>query len=236
MTTAANSKRFAVIGHRGSSAVAPENTLTAFRRAQDDGADAIELDVHCTRDGVAVIMHDEDIQRTTSSTGLVAELDFAALANVKGADGLPVPTLTEALDSVSIPVQIEIKDPRSVFAVLDAVRGRSDLSRLVLSSFDLEVLKVVRRSLPEAQLGLITPRLDEAVIAKAVGVDASSVYSGIRETTRASIASAHDAGLLAYVWVINDEVGLRQAIELGADGVTTDDPGALVTLLGRRSE
>ncbi|MGV9798556.1 glycerophosphodiester phosphodiesterase [Mycobacterium sp. NPDC003449] len=224
---------FAVIGHRGTPAVVPENTLTSFRRAEADGADAIELDVRSTRDGTTIVMHDPDISRTTTGHGAVADLEAASLRGIAGADGLPPPTLAAALDSVTVPVQVEIKDPRSAPTVVDEIRRRPDRERFTLSSFDSAVLRKIKESFPQGRLGLISDRLDDAVIATAVGLGAGAVYAGIQATSRTAVTAAQDAGIQVYVWLVNDAVSLERAIALGVAGVTSDNPGAIVRMLGR---
>jgi len=140
--------RVMIAGHRGDPAYYPENTMVSFRSAVDKGADMIETDVHMTRDGVLVLMHDHTVDRTTDGTGLVSELTAAEIAALR-VSGEPVPTLREFLEyvaSTDVLINIEMKDyfDGSNAAFVDEALGKiyamveefGLLDRCVFNSFD----------------------------------------------------------------------------------------------------
>jgi len=161
-----------VIAHRGASSIAPENTLLAFRLAMEAGADMIETDVHLTRDGVAVLIHDADLARTTDCSGLVSEIEHVDLAACDAGywfappgrmkhpyRGLKiaVPALADLLALVDgtndrVRVNLEIKtngsptiDQRCVDTVMDVVVANGWCERVLLSSFDTRVIDLLGR-------------------------------------------------------------------------------------------
>src|SRR5215213_7066267 len=97
------------IGHRGASGLEPENTLRAFRRAEVEGADALELDLRVTRDGHLVVLHDRTVNRTTDGTGLVGELTLAEVQELDAGMGEKVPALREILEATTLPIHAELK-------------------------------------------------------------------------------------------------------------------------------
>jgi len=222
----------AVIGHRGVRAIMPENTLAGFRRAQEVGADGIELDVRVSKDGIPVIMHDDDITETTNGQGRVRDLTLAELQAVELDDGLGIPTLKEALDCNDLTVQVEIKDPNDVSAIAEEISRRGDLHRFVLTSSVPDVLRLIRETPYDATpVGWIPRFLDSEAIRVAKKFDATWLYPGIEGSHKSAVDEAHAAGMTVHMWMINDLPTLRRAIELGVDGVTSDDPGAVVSML-----
>jgi glycerophosphoryl diester phosphodiesterase len=101
---------FLTIGHRGIMGVEPENTLRSFIAAQQAGLDLIELDLHLSKDGALVVMHDADVDRTTDGSGPIAEKTLAELRVLDAGRGERVPVFEEVLDAVTAPLQAEIKD------------------------------------------------------------------------------------------------------------------------------
>ena len=117
-----------IVGHRGASAHAPENTLAAFRRALEDGAQLLECDVHLSADGQVVVMHDETVDRTAAPdsplrTGAISDLTRAQLDAVLLADGERVPSLAELLEMTTAPLFIEVKVASAAKAVAELLRA-----------------------------------------------------------------------------------------------------------------
>ncbi|HEU5061407.1 MAG TPA: glycerophosphodiester phosphodiesterase family protein, partial [Kofleriaceae bacterium] len=144
-----------VLGHRGASAHAVENTMAAFERARADGADGVELDVRLGRDGTLVVFHDDDLRRLAGRAERIADLDAGQLARVELAGGARIPRLEEVLEATSpLLVNVEIKPPgwRSarevVRAVARCVERAAAMDRVLVSSFDAAVVALVRRTTP----------------------------------------------------------------------------------------
>jgi glycerophosphoryl diester phosphodiesterase len=162
--------RTLVVAHRGASAEGPENTLAAFRLALEQGAPAVECDVHLSADGFPVVIHDETVDRTTNGKGAVAALTRAALRRLDAGSwrgnrfaGEPIPTLEETLDLCAGRARlfIELKAGRAqeervrlVDVTLEAVAG-APRTEVAVISFDPEVVALVARRRPDLPLGLL---------------------------------------------------------------------------------
>jgi glycerophosphoryl diester phosphodiesterase len=126
---------FLTLGHRGVMGVEPENTLRSFVRAEASGMDAIELDLHLSKDGALVVMHDVDVDRTTDGSGPIAARTLAELRELDAGQGERIPVFEEVLDAVSSPLQAEIKDVAAARALADVIRERDLVGRVEVSSF-----------------------------------------------------------------------------------------------------
>jgi glycerophosphoryl diester phosphodiesterase len=224
----------AVQAHRGSPDAAlgvRENTLEAFFRARQLGADGVELDVRMTRDGALAVHHDPVI----AGIGAVSELE---------ADQLPefVPLLPAVLDAcVGLTVNIEIKnlpgepgfDPEEVLAreVVDLVTASGWTSSVVVSSFWPDTLVAVRDAGPEIATGLLVARWFEPAeaVGAAVGRGCTALHPSVDLVSRVLVEEAHDAGLSVATWTLNDRDRIGAMAELGVDTVITDDVATALT-------
>ncbi|HSG88898.1 MAG TPA: glycerophosphodiester phosphodiesterase family protein, partial [Pseudomonadales bacterium] len=198
--------RFLCVGHRGASGLAPENTLAAFERALELGVDAIELDVHRC-EGELVVIHDDDLARTTSGRGRVAETPLAAVRQVDAGDGQRVPLLTEVLDLVgeTVLLNIELKGVATAGPVVDLLRARgADPQRYLLSAFDHAELHAARAAAPEFPRGALFGRLEGDPVSAARAVDAVSVNLARRTVRAAPVEAIRAAGLGVLVYTVND--------------------------------
>lgn len=224
-----------ILGHRGASGEAPENTLRAFALAAAQGADGIELDVQPTADGVLVIMHDETVDRTTNGAGRVAELSYAALAALDAGGGERVPTLAEALQLARgrLLVDIEIKDPGiepEVAALVDQL-GMTD--RVVISSFLPASLAAMRAVAPALPRWLLSVDWSPAVLATALALGAAGVAPRYPAIDAMLVETAHRHGLAVIAWTVNQLGDLRRLLDLGLDAVITDYPARALAAAGR---
>ncbi|MFI5670403.1 glycerophosphodiester phosphodiesterase [Streptomyces sp. NPDC051704] len=218
---------FLTIGHRGVMGVEPENTLRSFVRAERSGMDVIALDLQLSKDGVLVVLHDAEVDRTTDGSGAVADLTLAALRELDAGHGERVPVFEEVLDAVRTPLQVSVQDGPTAAALAELVL-RHDLSaRVEVASFDDAVLAGTARLLPGvrttlyADLRMTHPR---SVEDRALAVGANTVALGIRELTLAMVESVHAAGLRVTGWTVNTLQQLRLARALELDGAATDFP------------
>lgn len=219
--------RMVMCAHRGSPAAAPENTLASFRRAEDEGADEIELDLRVSADGRLVVIHDETVDRTTDGAGAVADLTFEQLRALD-AGGEPVPSFESVLDAVNTALQVEIKAPEAVGHLAGLLRERpAELRRLSPCSFDPDVIAELVRFFPSVPVGLIAPAGSAEGVALAAALGASRVLFGWPGATRALVARAHRRGLDVSVWPVDTPGQLRAARDLGVDGFTTDHPAVI---------
>lgn len=228
-----------VIGHRGASAYAPENTMPAFALAADQGADMVELDVQRTADGALVVFHDETIERWG---GVQRRVDTCTLADMQALDigGAQVPTLAEVCAFArerGLQLNIEIKADGIAEAVVQVVRQERASELVICSSFSaaaLTELVAAAPSLPRAYLmGTETYQLD-------VRLRESWPFAALRAYDCAAWHPAYQipllhqvvplvqrAGVKVNVWTVNDPVTMRQLLVLGVDGIITDTPDVL---------
>lgn len=249
-----------VMAHRGGAGLWPENTLYAFERAARLGSDVLEMDLHTTADGALVVIHDGTVDRTTNGHGAVNRMTLDQLKRLDAAynwstdggrsyplrgQGITVPTLSElfkAFPRVRFNIDIKQERPSPVRAFCRLMRERGVTDRVMVASFDAEVLKEFRRECAEVptsaspadvQSFLALKTLDqpgtEALAAHALQVPE---YVGGRQVlTKDFVEAAHRRRLQVHAWTINDEAAMRRLIALGVDGIITDYPDRLVALL-----
>ncbi|MBK9384944.1 MAG: hypothetical protein IPN34_09025 [Planctomycetes bacterium] len=255
-----------ILGHRGARSLAPENTLPSFQLALDLGADGIELDLHLSQDGVAVVHHDESLMRCTDAPQRwpsrapwsiesftareLAELDAAcAFSGALPPGRYHVPTLDEVLAAL-VPrgalLDLELKTIPLAHAgllerVLESIQRAGAEAQVLLSSFDHQLLRRAGELAPEIPRGVLSAErlvdaaayVREAVGAQiflpgAAGACAALPTQTSRGFDRAGVAReierCHAAGVLVVPWTVNDPAQQRALLELGVDGLCTDDP------------
>ncbi|MFH8570934.1 glycerophosphodiester phosphodiesterase [Streptomyces sp. NPDC017993] len=215
---------FLTIGHRGIMGVEPENTLRSFVRAEHEGLDVIELDLHLSKDGALVVMHDADVDRTTDGTGPIAERTLAELRELDAGRGERIPVFEEVVDAVRAPLQAEIKDVAAAQALAEVMRSRDLVGRVDVISFHDEALAAIRTLLPGVRTALVGSRYGADVVDRAQAVGASMLSLNIRRLTLELVERAHAAQLKVLGWTVNTHDHLRLARGLGLDGVVTDQP------------
>lgn len=239
-----------VVAHRGASVEQPENTIEAFEAAIDAGADAVEFDVRMTKDGVAVVMHDPDVSRTTAGTGLVSSMTLEEVRRLRielpagGAAG--VPTLEEALECLAgrAAADIEIKNlpgepgfepdrERAVEATHDALDAVGFSGQVIVSSFNPGSIAHSRVLRPDVPTGLLTD-FDVSgaeALTRAQADEHPWVLPFVLKVLEAADGFAdlvHSGGALLGVWIVDDPETARHLFELGTDAVATNDPRAIV--------
>lgn len=253
------------LAHRGASARAPENTLEAFRLGLEDGAGGLELDAHMTRDGHVIVIHDEDVDRTTDGTGTVRDLDLADLQRLDagcrftadGSDspyrgrGVRVPTLGEVFrEFPEVAVNVEIKDgrPGAEVSVLRVIQQARAEGRTIVAGQKHEVIRRFRRisggeiptaaSRREISVFFLLSRLGlEGLLVPAY--DALQVpvrHRGIEIPTPRFLAAARSRGVRVDVWTINEATEMNRLLDLGADTIMTDRPEVLSGVLASRQQ
>lgn len=228
-----------VIGHRGGAALAPENTLAGIEAGLAAGADGVEIDVRLCADGIPVLMHDVDVDRTTSGSGRV---DVLSLDDLRS---LGVPTLERVLELLPADRRliVELKgtpwepghDPAEPLArAVGALLANRATPRLTVSSFNPLALAVFQTAAPDIATGVLTsPAFDldsnlAAVVAH--GHDECHVPAEILD--QGFVERAHGAARLVIAWTVNDPEIVRTLSGWGVDGVITDDPRMALAVLG----
>lgn len=248
-----------VIAHRGDSHNFPENTLSAFRAAATVGADGCEFDVRATRDGQIVVLHDDSLDRTTRprvskekknklSTRTLDEVKKLDAGSWKGAQfaGEKIPTLDEALsvlkNSPCRPV-IEVKEEGLETGILDALNKSNLADRAIIIAFSTEVVKNFRRLAPQIPVALLKGgkapgnknKFAKELIAHTRALDISIVNLQHTLLSPELIAILHKNGITIWTWTVDDPHRMQELIDWGIDGITTNKPALLKTLLAKQS-
>ncbi|MET9535181.1 glycerophosphodiester phosphodiesterase family protein [Streptomyces sp. NPDC006649] len=204
--------------------VEPENTLRSFRHAEQAGMDAIELDLHLSKDGALVVMHDTDVDRTTDGKGAIADRTLAELRELDAGQGERIPVFEEVLDAVGSPIQAEIKDAAAARALAEVMLRRDLAGRVEVSSFHDEAVSEIAALVPGVRTVLIASRWGPDIVARAKAAGAATVALNIRRLTLETVEKAHAEGLKVLGWVVNTQDHLRLVRALDLDGATTDYP------------
>lgn len=234
-----------VIAHRGYSAKAPENTMAAFELALAAGADGIELDVHLTRDGEIVVMHDEKVNRTTNGTGPITAYTLAELKALDagswfGPDfaGQRVPTLRQVLDLIKgkdILLNVEIKTGlgfehlnEKLVALLDQY---DRWERTIISSFNHYALAHLITVKPQARTAILysAALVNPWVYAKSIGVTVLHPYH--HTLIPEIVTAAQQNGMMVNAWTIDEEADVQRAKMCRIDGIITNQPERVKSLL-----
>jgi len=202
----------------------PENTLRSFAAAQQAGLDVIELDLHLSKDGALVVMHDTDVDRTTDGTGPIAEKTLTELRALDAGRGERVPVFEEVLDAVRSPLQAEIKDIAAARALAEVMIRRNLVPRVEVSSFHDEAIAEIGRLVPGVRTALIGSRFGPDIVERAVEAGAGTVCLNIRRLTLEVVEAARKADLKIIGWVVNTQDHLKLVRALELDGATTDYP------------
>lgn len=229
-----------IIGHRGARCCAPENTIPSFKLAIEAGVDGIELDVHMTKDGELVVIHDDTLDRTTTGSGYVKDYTINELrkldAGVKfGVEwrGVKIPTLDEVLREFGNKTSfvIELKHGSDVYPsieeeVLNLVKKHNVKAKIV--SFDFNALERVRQLDDSVELGLIFIGKARWFIDIAKKLKAQWLQAEYRLINESDVKITHEAGLKIGAWTINDIDIAIKLTEMGVDEITTDNPSLII--------
>lgn len=235
-----------VIGHRGASGEAPENTLAAFALAFEQGAEGIELDVQITKDGEIVVCHDLTLDRTTNGSGLICEHNWEELNSLDAGiwfsqafTGERIPHLRQVFELVPRGhlINVEVKhayEGRMVKALLAFLDEMDRWEDIVISSFDHKLIHEIKQAQPKAKVGLLYAAnlIDHAAYAKQLGVDVFSLHPYHQCINKEDVVAAEAAGLAVYPYTANDVADYKRLIAAGVTGIITDYPARLRNLLG----
>jgi glycerophosphoryl diester phosphodiesterase len=228
--------RLLIIGHRGASTSAPENTLAAISLAAEQGADGVEFDVQLSADGYPIIMHDDTVDRTTNGTGVVTTLTLAELKQLDAGEGQQIPTLDEIFEQFSrhLLYNVELKlnemDNRPnegiEAAVADCIQRHNLAHRVLVSSFDAPTVQRAQQLMPAAVLiGLLRePQQRRDLVLQPLGQADHPCWVMVDE---AYMAWARQHNLRVHVWTVDDPAEAQRLIDLGVHGLITNNPGHL---------
>ncbi|GAB4516851.1 MAG: hypothetical protein Kow0047_28700 [Anaerolineae bacterium] len=230
-------RRFLRVGHRGASAYAPENTLTAFRRAIELGADAVELDVRLSADGVPVVIHDAELLQSGGNKRRVRDLTVGELQSVDVGGGEHIPTLAEVIDALrgEVALYIELKDENTPAAVLDVLREKDYLGWCFLGSFRPDLVAEVKRLEPNARTAILFKDVTVDPVSLARSCQADYVHPcWERASDHPSaflspewVQRVRDAGLGLIIWHEERPEEIAALRRLGVDAICSDRPDLL---------
>ena len=240
------------LGHRGASAAAPQNTLAAFRKAVEMGADGVELDVQLSADGVPVVIHDFTVNKTTSGTGRVADKTLAELKALDAGSkfsphfaGERIPTLAEVFEAIDgkLLVNVELKAPSHnwntalVGPVLETVRRHGMQTKVLFSSFNSHMLRAMKQLAPGIPAGVLYEP-DSPVYVRRAWLDPFVPHEA-RHPHRTMLTGPivgwyHAHGLRVNTWTVDDPAEMRRHIDTGVDSIITNKPDVLKSVLQAR--
>ncbi|MEV0586978.1 glycerophosphodiester phosphodiesterase [Nonomuraea sp. NPDC050310] len=254
------SRRFAFLdhsgplafAHRGGALEGAENTVAAFERAVSLGYTYLETDAHATADGVLLAFHDHTLDRVTDRRGRIADLPWSAVRQARIGDGHEIPLMEDLIGSFpDARFNIDVKEAGAILPLAQAVRRTNAYERVCLTSFSDERLAKARAAMGREVCSTLGPRGVATLRAAAAtsgygrlfarlhraGIPCAQIpmgFRGLRVTTRALVRTAHALGMQVHVWTINDQARMEHLLDLGVDGIMTDNLTGLRSVLDRR--
>jgi glycerophosphoryl diester phosphodiesterase len=241
-----------VIGHRGNRAHAPENTIPSLLEAVALGVDGVEFDLHLSRDGVLVLMHDPTLDRTTDGTGPVAQYTLADLRSMDAGArftrdgrtfpwrgrGAGIPTFDEVIEALprELPLIIELKTPAAALPLREAVARHALANRIIVAGFDPASTVPLRdagfwlgASTPDVAR-LLLPALFRRPIARPwfQALCIPPMYNGIPVPIASLARATKPFGNVTHVWTVNDPAQALRLWRQGVNGIISDDPGLIL--------
>ncbi|MGI8662673.1 MAG: glycerophosphodiester phosphodiesterase [Acidimicrobiales bacterium] len=234
--------------HRGGASEAPENTLPAFEAAVRLGYSYLETDVHVTADGVLVAFHDDVLDRVTDGTGRIDELPWARVREAKVDGREPIPLFEDLLGAFpQARINVDPKHDASVEPLVAVLRRCDAVERVCVGAFSDKRLQRVRDLLGPTICTSLGPRgIAQLRAAATTGLPSGRLPSpcaqvpvatrGITILDSRLVRAAHKRGMQVHVWTIDDEAEMRRLLDLGVDGIMTDVPAVLRTVLEERGQ
>ena len=233
--------------HRGGASAAPENTLAAFADAVSLGYTYVETDVHATADGVLVAFHDDDLSRTCSTPGRIAQLPWSTVSQARVSGTEQIPLLEDILGSwPTLRVNIDCKTDSALEPLIATIRRTNSLARVCLGSFSDSRLKKLQIALgpdlcsslgPLGVTRMVAASLSHRIVARPHGAYAAQVpvaQSKLPIVTPRFIDVCRSLGIVIHVWTIDEPVEMARLLDLGVDGIMTDDTRALKDVMTAR--
>ena len=233
-----------VIGHRGASSEAPENTLKAFERAIELNADYIEFDLQKTLNREIIISHDSDLLRFAGKMKSLRDMSLEEIKRIDIGEGERIPTLHEllAITKGKIKLQLEIIAPGIVNDLIKILREENLINTSIVSCFNITDLLKVKEIEPGLKIGYLIPkaltkiRMVKRYVQRAIDNEFYAIHPYYPIVDKEFVNLAHKNGLKVNVFTVNEEDMMRKLIKLGVDGIFTDDIALLNRTLGRTNQ
>ena len=223
-----------MIGHRGAYRYPPENSLKSFRKAINLGADYTEFDIHQSKDGEIVIMHDENTFRTTSFKGLIKNMTLKELKELDCGEGEKIPTLYELIKIAKgkIGLFCEIKAKGLEEKLVEILTEDNLLESTIIDSFYIDELLKIQELEPALKLGLVVP-IDESFVPEwdqrrdlihtVINNNFSYIITRFKNVDQKFINYSHDNNLKVIVYPVNSKIIMKRFISMGVDGMIVND-------------
>lgn len=236
--------RIFIIGHRGASNIAPENSLRAFSRAIDLKADYIELDIQETKDGALVVTHDEDLQRLTGQHGYVKDFLLSDLKSLDFGEGEKIPTLEEVIELTlgNINLNCEIKVENISRKVVDVFKNYEIINSIILSSFMHAELLKFQKLAPELKLASLEPTQflrnygddkKKQMISFCIDNNLYAINPFYTIVDQEFVEIAHENSIKVFPWTVDSKPIMRRLIKFGVDGIITNDINKMKQVLSK---
>ncbi len=219
-----------IMGHRGAPAYEPENTLRSIRTALSMGVAAVEVDVQLTKDGELAVIHDDTVDRTTNGKGLVRDFTLAELRGLDAGKGEPIPSLTEVAEEVvgRAHLVVELKHPEAAAALLKFFQTRDIFKQAHVISFWHPVVKALKEKEPRLRTGVLLVGCPADPVGLAQTALAEALVLHYAYVTPDLVKAAHAAGLLVYIWNIDDVETLKPYLAMNLEGIGSNRPDVLI--------
>jgi glycerophosphoryl diester phosphodiesterase len=214
------------IGHRGACGYAPENTLASVEQAIALGCAFTEVDIRRTSDDELVLLHDEQVNRTTNGRGRVSALTLPDIRTLNAGGGQSPPTLDDVLKAANgkIGLILELKTGGLAYDVCAIVRASGFNRSVIYTSFLQEELQHVRQAVPNAQTMILFKRLPSNPGTAAMALQATHVGLRLDTVTTSLVTALHARGLLVFTYTANTPAEIEKMKWLGVDGIISDFP------------
>ena len=234
-----------VYAHRGGRKWAPENTMSAFRKSLEHGADGIELDVQRCSSGELVVFHDHTLERTTNGVGQLSDCSLDELRRLSAGAWFDqefeeerIPTLQEVLNLVDgqVLLNVEIKNMPVYYEnieddVIEMLEGYSHQDRIIISSFDNRLVKRIHQRKPEWNFATLMVGIPADLVEHCHQIGAKYWHPEFESILPDALEEARAAGISTNCWTVNDERDWVRVLKDGVDGIITDDPEELINFL-----
>ncbi len=224
-------RRVLIIGHRGASNIAPENTLKAFQKAIELGADYIEFDNRLSKDSEIVVMHDNNTLRTTGHNAEVRDMTLKELKSLDCGEGEKIPTLLEVIEIAKgkIGLQIEVCAGGMVEQLISVLRDNDLIQSSIISSFQYKELLNIQKLEPNLKLAflwlevIVSPEMIKKFTQKAIRKNLYAVHPFYKTIDIDYLNFAHKNNLKVNAWTVNSKAAMKKFIQMGVDGIITDN-------------
>jgi len=218
-----------IMGHRGAAALEPENTLRSIERAIHVGVDAVEIDVHLTRDKRLVVIHDDTVDRTTNGSGTVSSFSLEEIRRLDAGKGERIPTLQEVIDLVrgKVRLVVELKEKGTEGPVSVSIRENGLLDDVYVISFWHRLVRAAKALEDRLKTGvlLVGCPVDTSVATQAA---ADALVMRYTFVDGEFVDLAHRDGLKVFVWNIDESHLIAPYVDMRVDGIGSNDPRILV--------